>query len=244
MKKTIIEKNAQAAKKPPNRILPGSVGKWHTTLKTLCIATFFFSVFSLLFASLTLYSSDGNVIERTLDFDSMTFLLTPCIASLLFLIFGSSTHFSTMRVNSQKNYQGKWVKQTENGGKIIKRVFDNKWVAITVTIVLYLCYITSFSLFFAYGTPRCATESLNNNTEFIYLLHKIACSIYNIGFMKMLLSLLILIQTGMLAFYLYKSMPIDDQETFKKTVGEKTASVGEKTKGLLGKLYQKTHEQV
>ncbi len=80
-----------------------------------------------------------------------------------------------------------------------------------------------------YGTPRCAKESLNNNQGAIYVLHKGTCEIYNLGFIKLLLSFLIVAQTVAIMWFFYYSLAMEDQK-----------QVGQGAQNLGGKAIKKT----
>ena len=186
----------------------GYVGGWVRNLKLLCITTIIFCVFTFLFAGLTVYSN-GETVEYGLDFESRSFVITPMIIPLVFIFFANVRQFATTRYNRAQNLDGQMVNEGNNGRRVTREVFSSLVYPSIISLVIFVCYITSFSLFFAYGTPRCATESLNENREWYYLLHKGACAVYNWGFLKLLLAGLIVTQTGLLMFYFYKSMPVD-----------------------------------
>lgn len=186
----------------------GHVGGWIRVLKFLCITTIIFCAFTFLFAGLTIYKN-GETVESGLDFESRLFLMTPMVIPLAFMFFGDVTQFATMRYNVTTNLNGKLVNESNNGRKVTREVFSGLMYPSIITITLFICYVASFSIFFAYGTPRCVTESVNENKELYYIAHKGACHIYNYEPMKMILAGLILTQTVLLMFYFYKSMPVD-----------------------------------
>ncbi len=211
--------NPNEPNEPIYNEVSGYVNRWLSSLKFLCITTIIFSLFSLLFAGLTVYTSEGGVVETHLDFESRSFLLTPIIMPIIFLyanyILNIKWSDDDARFNRARNRSGRMV--NKKGGRIVTREVFAGWKFPTVvTIVLFACYIASFSLFFAYGTPRCATESLNNNQGEIYVLHKGACEVYNLGFIKLLLSFLIVAQTVAIMFYFYNSLNMQARNNVTK----------------------------
>lgn len=146
-----------------------------------------------MFAGLTVYNSEGGQVETYLDFDSRLFMLTPIILPILFLLSAKESGFVS-----------------DNGRGGVTRLI--------VTIGLFACYIASFAMFFAFATPRCATESLNNQGWYV-LPVSLVCHIYNLGFVKLLLSLLIVAQTGLIMFYLYNSFENKTRNRVAQRIG-------------------------
>ena len=231
MPQMVVQQNEKRENKPKYSEATGYVSSWVRNIRFLCATTIIFSLFAFLFAGLTIYSSDGETIEPPLDFESRSFVLTPTILPIIFLFFGSVQQFATARYNQERNLSGKLKLQTANGRKVTREVFDSIMYPGIVSIVLFGCYIASFSLFFAYGAPRCPTESLIKNEGWIYLAHKGACHVYNLGFLKLLLAVLIVAQTGLLMFYFYKSMAMDQ----KRNAGKLAKQMGGKAKEMGGK---------
>ena len=150
----------------------GFVGQWLQRLREICFATLFFNCLAILFATLTVYTKDGDLVE-SFDFVSIQWMLLPSIIPALFLFFARVDQFASERLDQAPELDGRMVEsKMTNKKQIVRYVITSENFAYAVIFAVYAAYVTSFSLFFSYGSIRCETESLNQNTSPIFLLHK------------------------------------------------------------------------
>lgn len=231
---TPVANPVQQANKEENKLTQAKsfVDSWFSLLKIISYTTLFFCIFSVLFATLDVYDSDGNVVKNKIEFEAAQFLFTPAIIPVLFILFASAEQFSITQKNQRKNLTGRYSNKDNKGRDIVKKVFDGLVFPSVVTLAVYVCYATSFSLFFSYAGPRCASESLDKNDSLIYLLHKFACMIYNFPFTQLLLSILIAGQTIVLGYYFFKSMPLASRTNAGKFANNTRKGAGRRALAL------------
>ena len=192
------------------------VSTWHTVLKSICIVTIVFSVCSMVFASLPTYDEEGNVKDVVND-GNIQSLLLPTIAPVLFLMFASRYTFSRLQKNKARGQLGYGERSnTVNGKQVVSDSFDGWKLPLLITSTIYVCYVISSATFFEHGDSRCDSNTLDNSSNLFYFFHKMVCYIFNQNIIRTVVSVIILIQSIMLAYYTYRSMPLDIRTSVNK----------------------------
>lgn len=209
------------------------VGKWFFALRVVCICTFVFTVFALLFSFLNEYdekgkkTKDGTTLE-SLEGATLFLFGLPIVFPLFVVFFFKAESFAEERFNRGRNRSGD-TKSFINGKGVTRMVFGNWYWAGAVTISVWLCFIFSFSVFFSYGIPRCKKENKEFNEGWLALPSKFACEIaFRFGFVQFIIAVIIVVGTIALWYMFYWSMPMPERNKRRQgasNAAKKVASV-------------------
>ena len=222
------------------------VGKWFFSLKAICIFTISFSVFGLLFSVLDQYDDikldpklgkkvgtkikDGTSLQ-SLEGNTAFLFALPILLPLFILVFLKAESFAEERSNEGRNRAGE-MKKVINGKEVTRMVFSNWPWALGVTLATWICFITSFIVFFFYGIPRCKKENQNLNEGLVFSISKSACFLaFRLGIMQFILGLIIVMGSLSLWYLFYSAMPMSKRKKTNNYM-DKKMKTSKKPRGI------------
>lgn len=221
-----------------NKIIQsGCVGDWFFALKAICACTIVFSGSALLFSFLDEYDEKGTKIKDGTSLESLkekSYLFgLPILFPLFVWFFFKADKFVAQRSNEGRNLSGRTT-VVINGKKVTRMVFSNEYWAGGVTLLVWICFIGSFSVFFSFGIPRCKKKNQELNTGWMSVPIKHACDGAFTIFGQIIIALIIVIGSGTLWYRFYSALPMPARHRKKKQLLRMKASASRKVSQYLG----------
>ena len=221
-----------------NKIIQsGFVGDWFFALQAICACTIVFSGSALLFSFLDEYDEKGTKIKDGTSLESFkekSYLFgLPILFPLFVWFFFKADKFAEQRANEGRNNRGRTV-GVINGKQVTRMVFSNKYWAGGVTLLVWICFIGSFSVFFSFGIPRCKKENRELNTGWMSVPIKHACDGAFTIFGQIIIALIIVIGSGTLWYRFSSALPMPDRHNKKRQLLRMQTNASRKVSQYLG----------